>query len=99
MAKARQLLNKDISFLSIVTTILVIIVVICLLYPFSSRSFLTLVISFLFASLIMLIYMIIAWRRLNRVDRWSISLSIIGWMWLFYGVIHAHGLTISSFFS
>jgi hypothetical protein len=43
-----------------------------------------------------LVFLIIAWRRISKTDKWSFGLSIIAWLFVFYGIIHANGLTISS---
>jgi len=98
MSKLWQLLNKDLSVLSTVSIILAIIVVICMLNPQGSLAFFVMLIALALASLIVLLYLLLAWRKLTRSDRWGIGLSVIVWLALAYGVVHANGFTIASLF-
>lgn len=94
MDRLKQLITMELSFLSNVTITLAIILFICLLNPGTVSLFASLL-SLLTASTIILIYLVITWVRLSKVDRWSIVISIVAWLLVAYGLIHANGLTIS----
>lgn len=81
--------------LNIISLILIGILV-AWIFTRASTWFFAALYALLIACIGLLIYLIIAWHRLNKIDRWSLGLSILAWLFVFYGIIHANGLTISS---
>jgi len=69
----------------------------CLMNP-NSLSFFTSLFAVLVASIIMLFYLMIRWVRLTKFYRWTITLSIVTCLILFYGLVHYNGLTIAAIF-
>ncbi len=85
-------MNKYLTFIS---TILAAIVITWMFTREALWFFIALyVLLIVIAGLLMLL--VFAWRRLSKTDKWSIGLSIVAWLFVFYGIIHANGLTISS---
>jgi len=81
--------------LTIISLTLVVILVVWI-FTRASTWFFAAIYALLIASIGLLIYLVIAWYHLCKVDRWSLALSIIAWLIVLYGIIHANGLTISS---
>jgi hypothetical protein len=52
--------------------------------------------AILLAAAILLIYLLAAWGKLSQNDKRSIGFSIMAYLLIFYGVVHANGLTIAS---
>jgi hypothetical protein len=50
------------------------------------------------ASALVLVYTILRWQKLNNNSKAGGILSVLVWLALLYGFVHANGLTISSFF-
>jgi len=80
-----------------ITIMLIIITVICLLYP-GSISYYLFSFALLIASVLMIIHLVLAWSKLALTSRLGIMLSIVAWLGLFYGLNYTNGLTISNFF-
>lgn len=89
---------KKLPPLYAVTIILVLMIIVCILYP-CSLSYYAFIIALLIASVMMVIHLLLAWPRLAVTSRLGILLSIVAWLGLFYGLVHASGLKIFSYFS
>lgn len=78
-------MTNRISFLSVVTTILIAVMLACILHP----GQLTIVAAILFiaaAALLMLFYLLFAWRHLTAKSRLNVLFSIAAWCGLLYGL-------------
>lgn len=91
-------MSRPVSILSVVSIFLALIIILGLVFP-ERFSLFAMLASLFLASIIMAVYLIAAWKRLNRAERWGISLSIIAWLFLLYGFVHWNGLSIRSFFA
>jgi hypothetical protein len=85
------MLIKKLSPLATVTLILIAITVLCLLNP-GIVSFFIFLFTLLAALVLMLLHLLLAWRKITVTQRLSIILSIVAWMGLLYGLVHANGL-------
>lgn len=92
------MVNQRLSPLGTLTIILIVIIVLSVLWP-NVLSFLALLITLLLGSILLLLHLVLAWTKLAITRRYSIILSILAWMGLFYGMVHANSLSIASFFS
>lgn len=86
------------SLLAVICTYLGITVVLCLLHA-NSMGYFIMLSSLLLGALIMGIYCIIAWQRLNIIERWSIVTNIIAWLCLFCLFSYENGITLGCMFS
>ncbi|HRW13398.1 MAG TPA: hypothetical protein P5549_09765 [Syntrophomonas sp.] len=78
--------NRIISPLLIVFIILTAIVIFGLLHP-GIPSYLIVLAALLLASLLMVLHLLLAWRRLTVPYRLSILLCVIAWLAMFYGLV------------
>jgi|GEM_PF-1941839 len=84
-------MNKSLTYIS---AILAAIIITWMLTRESIWFFLALY-ALLITSAGLLIFLIIAWQRISKTDKWSLGLSILAWLFVFYGIIHANGLTLT----
>ena len=82
------MLTRRLSPLAIVTLILVAIIVIGLRNP-GLVSFFAVLFALLVASVIMLLHLVLAWRRLTVTARLSVLMFIVAWLAMFYGMVQA----------
>lgn len=94
MNKLLKLLNRDISALSSISIILSAIIIYWMFNRYALEFFAAIFALFI-ASVSMLIYLKVTWHHLTTKDRYSIGFSIIAWLFLAYGIVHADGLTLS----
>ena len=94
----KKFLFKKLTFLETVSIVLAIMVLLCLLNP-ESLTFFCMIYALLGASILVLIYIIVCWKKLDNNGRLGSILSIVVWLMLLYGFVRANGLTISSFFT
>lgn len=80
------MIRKKISLLFIVSLILIALVTYSLLHP-GVMSFLILLLALLLASILMLLDLLLAWRKLTVTYRLSIVLCIVAWLGMFCGLI------------
>jgi uncharacterized membrane protein len=66
--------------------ILIGLMVLCITHP-GDLSLLAMVLFLPFATIVMSIYLLFAWRRLTVKKRLNIFFSITAWCGLFYGII------------
>lgn len=97
MQKLWRFLNRDLPFLSTVAMFLAAFIIVCRLNHQALTFFWSLE-AILLASLIMLVYLAAAWKKLSKSDRWGIALSIAAWLVLFYSIVHAEGMTLMGYF-
>ena len=92
-----QILEKEISLLSVIAVSLATI----LAYGIVKNNAFSLFISLsaiLASSIVMIIYWFVKRNILSSTERWSILLSVIAWLGLFYYLLHINGLAIWSYF-
>ena len=94
----KKILFKKLTFLETVSIVLAFIVLLCLLNP-ETLTFFCMIYALLGASILVLVYTIIRWRKLNNNSKAGSILSILVWLALLYGFVYANGLTISSCFA
>jgi len=97
MDMIRKIFFKEISISTAFSIILGILTIIWLVNC-QSLWFFGVLYAVMVASAIMLVYVIITWRKLTRTDRWGIIRSILAWLVMGYIVVHINGLTVSSLF-
>jgi len=88
-----QILEKEISLLSVIAVSLATI----LAYGIVKNNAFSLFISLsaiLASSIVMIIYWFVKRNILSSTERWSILLSVIVWLGLFYSMIHSKGLAV-----
>lgn len=90
-------MTKKKSPLAILTIIVILLIALSIYKP-GITTFLVLLVALLGASAILLLHLLIFWRRLAVTMRLSMVLSILAWIGLFYGLIHANGLNLTGFF-
>lgn len=83
------------KFLTYISTILAAIIITWMITR-EALWFFAALCALLITSAALLVFLVIAWHRISKIDKWSLGLSIIAWLFVFYGIIHANGLTISS---
>ena len=91
------MVNRKLSPLPTLTFILIVIIVLCVLWP-GIVSYFALLIALVLSSIILLLHLILAWAKLTVTQRCRIVFSILAWLGLFYGLAHANGLSIASLF-
>jgi len=92
-----QILEKEISLLSVIAVSLATI----LAYGIVKNNAFSLFISLsaiLASSIVMIIYWFVKRNILSSTERWSILLSVIVWLGIFYSMIHSKGLAIWCYF-
>lgn len=77
--------NRKLSPLLIVSIIMIAIIAIGLLHP-GIISFFTVLIALILASILMLLHLVLAWRKLTVTYRLSILLCIVAWLAMFCGL-------------
>jgi len=82
------MLTRKLSPLAIVTLILAAIIVICLRNP-GLVSFFIVLFALLMASALMVLHLVLAWRRLTVTARLSVLMCIVAWLAMFYGMVQA----------
>jgi Na+/glutamate symporter len=97
VSKFQQFFKKQIS-IEVAISLALGIIILYWMFNRYALEFFTAVFAMLAAAVIMLIYLAIAWHRLSSNSRYSIGLSIVGWLFMAYAVIHANGLTLSAMF-
>lgn len=91
------MVNHKLSPLGTLTFILIVLIVLSVLWP-GILAFCALLITLVLGSILLLLHLILAWSRLTVTRRCSIVFSILAWLGLFYGMVHANSLSIASFF-
>lgn len=91
------MVNRKLSPLATLTFIIIVIIVLCVLWT-NVVSYLALLLALVLGSIILFIHLILAWFNLTVTQRCRIAFSIVAWLGLFYGMVHANGLSIASFF-
>ena len=92
-----HILNKEISLLSVIAVCLATIIVYGIFKNDAVSLFMSLV-AILASSMIMLLYWFVKRNILSCNERWSILLSVIAWLGLFYYLLHINGLAIWNYF-
>lgn len=90
----KKFLFRQIDFLETVAIVLVLIVA---LYIISKDSLTFVIAAYLLVvgSVLILLYLVFWWKRLDRNTRLGSMISILVWLALLYGIVHARGLDIS----
>ena len=92
-----QILEKEISLLSVIAVSLATILAYGIVKNDAVSLFMSLA-AILASSIIMLLYWFVRRNILCSTERWSILLSVIAWLGLFYYLLHINGLAIWSYF-
>jgi len=86
------MVNPKLSPLATLTFILIVIIVLCVQWP-GVLSFIALLITLVLGSIVLLLHLILAWTKLTVTQRCRIVFSIVAWLGLFYGMVHANSLS------
>lgn len=88
-----QIINKEISLLSVITVSLATILVYGIIKNDTVSLFISLV-AILASAIVMMVYWFVYRNSLTSTKRWSILLSVIVWLGLFYSMIYSKGLAV-----
>lgn len=91
------MVNRKLSPFTTITFFLIVIIVLCVRWP-GVISFYALLIALVLGSIVLLLHLMLAWAKLTVTQRCRIFFSILAWLGLFYGMVHANGLSIAGFF-
>ena len=90
----KKFLFRQVSFPETVAIVLVLIVALYIIFK-DSLTFLIATYSLLVGSALILLYLLFYWKRLSKNTRLGSIVSVIVWLALMYGLVHARGLEIS----
>ena len=90
----KKILFRQISFPETVAIVLVLIVTIHIISK-DSLTFLIAAYSLVIGSALILFYLLFCWRQLDRNTRLGSIISIVVWLLLMYGLVHARGLEMA----
>lgn len=83
--------TRQVDFLETVAIALVLIVVLYIISK-DSLTFVIATYSLLIGSALILLYLVFCWKQLDKNIRLGSVISIVVWLALVYGLVHARGL-------
>ncbi len=86
--------TRQVDFLETVAIALVLIVVLYIISK-DSLTFVIAAYSLIIGSALILLNLLFRWKRLNKNTRLGSIISILVWLALVYGLVHARGLDMS----
>ncbi len=86
----KKFLFRQVSFPETVAIVLVLIVALYIIFK-DSLTFLIATYSLLVGSALILLYLLFYWKRLSKNTRLGSIVSVIVWLALMYGLVHARG--------
>lgn len=87
----KKFLFRQVSFPETVAMVLVLIVALYIISK-DSLTFVMAAYSLVVGSVLILLYLVFWWKRLDRNTRLGSMISILVWLALLYGIVHARGL-------
>ena len=90
----KKYLSRQVSFLEIIAIVLVLVVTLYMVSQ-DSLTFLIAAYSLLIGSGLILLYLVLWWKQLDRNTRLGSVISIVVWLALVYGLVHARGLEVA----
>ena len=90
----KKFLFRQVSFLETVAIVLVLIVGLYIISK-DSLTFVIAAYSLLIGSALILLYLLFCWKRLDKNTRLGSMISILVWLFLLYGIVHARGLEMA----
>lgn len=86
--------TRQVNFLETVAIVLVLIVALYIISK-DSLTFVIAAYSLLIGSALILLYLLFCWKRLDKNTRLGSIISIVVWLLLMYGLVHARGLEMA----